>query len=83
MEENVAEHASLLSVNQGHKEYLPHHRKGGSQSGGDCYTGQSRLKSLVEDLLDATNRAQGTIARRMLANAVRVGMAFGKIVGVG
>ena len=72
---------NLVGIN-GHKEYLPHHRKGGSQSGGDCYTGQSRLKSLVEDLLDATNRAQGTVARRILANAVRAGTAFGRIVGV-
>jgi uncharacterized protein (DUF362 family) len=72
---------NLVGIN-GHKEYLPHHRKGGSQSEGDCYVGRSRLKSVVEDLLDATNRAQGTIARRMLANAVRVCMAFGKVVGV-
>jgi uncharacterized protein (DUF362 family) len=71
---------NVVGIN-GHKDYLPHHRKGGSQSGGDCYAGQSRLKSLVEDLLDATNRAQGTIARHMLAHAVRVGMAFGKVVG--
>jgi hypothetical protein len=40
------------------------------------------LKSWVENLLDATNRAQGTIARRTLANAVRVGMAFGKVAGL-
>jgi len=72
---------NLVGIN-GHKEYLPHHRKGSSQEGGDCYIGQSHLKSLVEDLLDATNRAQGTIARRMLGNAVRVGTAFGKVVGV-
>jgi hypothetical protein len=39
------------------------------------------LQSLVENLLDVMNRAQGTIARYMLANAVQVGMAFGKIVG--
>jgi hypothetical protein len=71
---------NLVGIN-GHKEYLPHHRKGGSQSGGDCYTGQSRLQRLVEDLLDAMNQSQGTIARHMLANAVRVGMAFGKVVG--
>jgi uncharacterized protein (DUF362 family) len=71
---------NVVGIN-GHKEYLPHHRKGGSQSGGDCYTGQFRLKSLVEDLLDATNRAQNSVARHMLANAVRAGMAFGKVVG--
>jgi uncharacterized protein (DUF362 family) len=72
---------NVVGIN-GHKEYLPHHRKGGSQNGGDCYTGQSHLKSLVEDLLDATNRAQGTMTRRILADAVRVGMAFAKVVGV-
>jgi uncharacterized protein (DUF362 family) len=72
---------NVVGIN-GHKEYLPHHRKGGSQNGGDCYTGQSHLKRLVEDLLDATNRAQGTMTRRILANAVRVGMAFAKVVGV-
>ena len=72
---------NVVGIN-GHKEYLPHHRKGGSQSGGDCYTGQSRLKGVVEDLLDATNRAQGSMARHMLANAVRVGMACGKLVGI-
>jgi uncharacterized protein (DUF362 family) len=72
---------NLVGIN-GHKEYLPHHRKGGSQSGGDCYPGRSRLKSLVEDLLDATNRAQGTMARRMLASAVWASTACGRIVGV-
>jgi uncharacterized protein (DUF362 family) len=72
---------NLVGIN-GHKEYLPHHRKGGSQTGGDCYTGRSGLKSLVEDLLDATNRAQGTVVRRLLANAVKVGAAFGRIIGV-
>src|SRR5262249_50924319 len=39
------------------------------------------LKSLIEDLLDATNRAQDPIARHMLADTVRVGMAFAKLVG--
>jgi uncharacterized protein (DUF362 family) len=72
---------NVVGIN-GHKEYLPHHRKGDLQSGGDCYTGQSRLKRLIEDLLDATNRAQGPMARRMLANAVRAGMACGKVMGV-
>jgi uncharacterized protein (DUF362 family) len=72
---------NLIGIN-GHKEYLPHHRKGGSQTAGDCYSGRSRLKGLVEGLLDATNRAQGTIARRVLANAVRSGMAFGKVIGL-
>jgi uncharacterized protein (DUF362 family) len=48
---------NLVGIN-GHKEYLPHHRKGGQQTGGDCYAGGSRLKGWAEELLDAANRAQ-------------------------
>ena len=46
---------NLVGIN-GHKEYLPHHRKGGHDAGGDCYSGHSWWKSRVEDLLDAANR---------------------------
>ncbi|MGC1650934.1 MAG: DUF362 domain-containing protein, partial [Candidatus Sulfotelmatobacter sp.] len=46
---------NLVGIN-GHKEYLPHHRKGGGASGGDCYEGASRLKSGAETLLDTANR---------------------------
>jgi Domain of unknown function (DUF362) len=45
---------NLVGIN-GHKEYLPHHRKGGSLNGGDCYPGKSLLKGFAEDLLDAVN----------------------------
>ena len=46
---------NLIGIN-GNKEYLPHHRKGGSASGGDCYSGQDPWKRIAEDLLDAANR---------------------------
>jgi uncharacterized protein (DUF362 family) len=46
---------NLIGVN-GNKEYLPHHRKGGSQGHGDCYAGQPGWKRATEDLLDAANR---------------------------
>jgi uncharacterized protein (DUF362 family) len=46
---------NLVGIN-GNKEYLPHHRKGGSESGGDCYIGGPGWKGAVEDLLDAANR---------------------------
>ena len=46
---------NLIGIN-GNKEYLPHHRKGGSESGGDCYFGRSAWKWATEDLLDAANR---------------------------
>ena len=46
---------NLIGIN-GNKEYLPHHRKGGSESGGDCYVGRAGWKRATEDLLDAANR---------------------------
>lgn len=49
---------NLVGLN-GNKEFLPHHRKGGTGTGGDCYPGRSFLKSLAEDLLDASNRRIG------------------------
>jgi uncharacterized protein (DUF362 family) len=71
---------NIVGIN-GHKEYLPHHRKGGSNSGGDCYPESSYVKSIVETLLDAANEARGGISRSLLAGAVRAGVAFGKLVG--
>jgi uncharacterized protein (DUF362 family) len=72
---------NMVGIN-GHKEYLPHHRKGGSGNGGDCYQGYSSIKGLVEELLDAANRARGPVARPVLAGAVRAAMALGKVMGV-
>ena len=46
---------NLVGIN-GNKEYLPHHRKGGSESRGDCYAGQPAWKGAAEDLLDVANR---------------------------
>lgn len=46
---------NLVGIN-GHKEYLPHHRKGGAGNGGDCYEGASWLKGGAESLLDIANR---------------------------
>lgn len=45
----------------GYKDSLPHHRKGGSARGGDCYRGESWLKNLAEDLLDFGVRRTGLI----------------------
>jgi uncharacterized protein (DUF362 family) len=46
---------NLVGIN-GNKEYLPHHRKGGSTTGGDCYEGHSWLKLQAENLYDVANR---------------------------
>ena len=72
---------NVVGIN-GHKEYLPHHRKGGAGNGGDCYAGQSLTKSLVEDILDAANDTRRRVARYVLSNTVRAAMALGKVVGI-
>jgi len=72
---------NMVGIN-GHKEYLPHHRKGGSGDGGDCYPGRSLVKRLVEEVLDAANRARGPVVRPVLAATVRASMALGKVVGL-
>jgi len=71
---------NVVGIN-GHKEYLPHHRKGGSLGQGDCYRGKSLMKTFVEGALDATNRAQSAGRRRALACIVRAGMAMAKLLG--
>jgi uncharacterized protein (DUF362 family) len=62
---------NLVGIN-GNKEFLPHHRKGGSASGGDCYPGGSWLKGRAEDLLDAANRRPEGWARRSLGKAAEL-----------
>jgi uncharacterized protein (DUF362 family) len=47
---------NLIGIN-GNKEYLPHHRVGGAETGGDCYPGGSRVKRLLEYSLDRQNMA--------------------------
>ena len=53
---------NMVGMN-GHKSYLPHHRKGAASAGGDCYGRGGRWKALAEDLLDRVNRAEGGRSR--------------------
>ena len=46
----------------GNKDFLPHHRVGGSMLGGDCYPGASPVKRAIEYCLDRANRGIGTAA---------------------
>jgi uncharacterized protein (DUF362 family) len=46
---------NLIGIN-GNKEYLPHHRKGGSFKGGDAYYGSSMLLGLMEGVWDVANK---------------------------
>ena len=43
----------------GDKDFLPHHRIGGTGFGGDCYLGRNYLRYLGELALDNANRNQG------------------------
>lgn len=45
---------NLIGIN-GNKEYLPHHRLGGSEQGGDCYPGNGAVKSALEYVTDRQN----------------------------
>ena len=49
---------NLVGLN-GNKDYLPHHRVGGSKIGGDCYQGRNLRMRTAEWLLDSANRNLG------------------------
>ena len=49
---------NLVGIN-GNKDYLPHHRVGGSDVGGDCYPGWTWWKDAVERYYDQANRVIG------------------------
>jgi uncharacterized protein (DUF362 family) len=71
---------NLVGIN-GNKEYLPHHRKGGSESGGDCYIGRPAWKWGAEELRDAANRRDPggphAVLTWMARTAERVAARFG------
>ena len=49
----------LVGIN-GDKDFLPHHRIGSAECGGDCYKEHSVLRSFSEKIWDFANRHQGT-----------------------
>jgi uncharacterized protein DUF362 len=63
---------NLIGIN-GNKEYLPHHRLGGTNLGGDCYPGDSKIKRMLEYVADQQNvsdtatagRAWGVVATQL------------------
>lgn len=56
---------NLIGIN-GNKEYLPHHRVGGSTNGGDCYAGASPVKRTIERVLDRQNMTKSPATARAL-----------------
>ena len=59
---------NLIGIN-GNKEYLPHHRIGGFDLGGDCYPGSSDLKRALEFIHDRQNMTKSHAAGRMWRTA--------------
>lgn len=51
---------NIVGLN-GEKDYLPHHRMGGTGFGGDCYPGKNYLRYWAELATDFANRRQGKI----------------------
>ncbi len=59
---------NLVGIN-GNKEYLPHHRLGGSDNGGDCYPGHSLIKRASERVADARNTTASLTFGKLLHGA--------------
>lgn len=55
---------NLIGIN-GNKEYLPHHRLGGANLGGDCYPGDSRVKRMLEYAADKQNISDSRAKERV------------------
>lgn len=71
---------NMVGIN-GHKEFLPHHRKGGSAQGGDCYSGSSRLKRIAEELLDISNQSKSTHLRFLLPRLGKLAIMVETLIG--
>src|ERR1043165_3000083 len=54
---------NLIGIN-GNKEYLPHHRIGGTNLGGDCYPGDSKIKRMLEYAADQQNTSTSVKVER-------------------
>jgi uncharacterized protein (DUF362 family) len=61
---------NLVGIN-GNKEYLPHHRVGGSATGGDCYPGRNPLKRGLEAAYDAYNISSRRFPRAIWGGVIR------------
>jgi len=76
---------NLIGIN-GNKEFLPHHRAGGSGHGGDCYPGSSYVKRALEYTLDRQNMSaspgEARLWRGLAKNLDRVSSIGGDSLGV-
>jgi uncharacterized protein (DUF362 family) len=76
---------NLIGIN-GNKEYLPHHRLGGSETGGDCYPGGSIVKRALEFALDRQNQSDsfgsGRVWHQLAVGLDRISTLMGDRLGV-
>jgi len=61
----------LVGINAD-KNYLPHHRVGGTGLGGDCYQGSSILRRTAEYFLDMANRNIGSSLYKPLGRVAQI-----------
>jgi uncharacterized protein (DUF362 family) len=71
---------NIVGLN-GHKQYLPHHRKGGAADKGDCYPGSNRLKAFAEAMLDRGNRQLSPAMRGLCSRAASAALGAGTLFG--
>lgn len=70
---------NLVGIN-GNKDYLPHHRLGGSKRGGDCYCGGNIFKLAAEHILDAANKRAGAMGE-LIRHAARIVHGLARLTG--
>ena len=71
---------NIVGIN-GHKEYLPHHRKGSCAEGGDCYRDSSVLKRCAEFSLDRMNSAHNPVVGRFWSRSVWGALTLHRLLG--
>ncbi|MDR3666524.1 MAG: DUF362 domain-containing protein [Ignavibacteriaceae bacterium] len=68
---------NLVGIN-GEKDYLPHHRAGGTKDGGDCYPGRNYLREISQAVFDIANK---NIGKKSYLFWKYLGQSFWKING--
>ncbi len=67
---------NLVGIN-GNKEYLPHHRIGSAEEGGDCYPTKNIVKKSWEFIADQQNMAKSSAVAKLYGTA---GVQFERIM---
>lgn len=70
---------NLVGMN-GDKDYLPHHRVGGTDDGGDCYPGNWPLKALSERITDLANQRVESLAYKPIGRLADLARRMHKVI---